>query len=342
MSPRTRALSSLAISALVIGAAALSAGPATAATATPTANDLLISEIHPDNGIDANGASGPTNVSDDFEFFEITNTTDAAIDLAAAGIGVSYATSSAPSSTLRFAVSNGVAGDAVTPSPLAATVPAHGSTVFWLEYTNSGTLNTYTRTEADFRAFYHDSVPADAPIVRVEGQSGIANGGDRTLALVAGGQVVGSSYLPARTPTTPGLSTHLQLPVEGTTNAVPLSLDTPTPGTVTDAQLTPAEPPAPPEPPTPYEPVYPTPTISGTPSIGSTLTVEPGQWVPYDTKLDYQWFADGTPVAGATETTLKLSGKQKGARITVSVTGTTRGESHTTTSEPTEPVSAKG
>lgn len=341
MSPRTRALGALTATALVAGAAAGAialTGATPAAAATPTAQDLFISEIHPDNGAGADGTSGATNVDDDYEFFEITNTTDAAINLAADGIGVSYSTSATPATALKFAVSNGVAGDAVTPAPLDVTVPAHGSTVFWLDYTNSGTLNTYAKTEADFRTFFHGTVPAAAPIVRVEGQAGIANGGDRTLALVAGGQVVGSSYLPPRSPTTPGVSTHLEVPGAGFTAATELSEDAPTPGTVVAAQLTPAAPPTPSESPTPYNPVYPTPVISGDPSVGKTLTVDPGTWTPYDTYLEYQWYADEAPIAGATGSTLKLSGKQKGSLITVTVTGWSGGTSHTMTSDPTAPV----
>ncbi|WAL75444.1 hypothetical protein OU787_30285 [Kitasatospora sp. YST-16] len=95
--------------------------------------------MHPDNG-------APANVPDDFEFFEVTNTTGEAVDLAARQIGVGYSTDAAPTdasfgSALKFAVSDGVAGNAVTPGPLAAVVPAHGSTVFWLDYSDGG-VNT--------------------------------------------------------------------------------------------------------------------------------------------------------------------------------------------------------
>jgi len=337
----THVLSAVGSSALalaaVVGATAL-AGAAHADVALPSAQQLFISEIHPDNGASADGTTGSTNVDDDYEFFEVTNTTGSDIDLGADGIAISYSTSASASTTPKFAVSNGVAGDAVTAGALDVTIPAHGSTVFWLEYTNGGTLDTYSLTDADFRAFYDDTVPAATTIVRVEGQGGIANGGSRTLALVSDGQVLSSSFLPTRSPTTPGTSTHLQVPASGSAAAY-LSDGAPTPGTVTDEQLTPPAP-TPTPTPTPYEPVYPTPVISGTASVGKTLTVDPGTWTPYDTYLEFQWYADEVPIAGATGTSLKLSGKQKGALITVSVTGWHDGTSTTKTSDPTAPVGA--
>jgi hypothetical protein len=80
----------------------------------------------------------------------------------------------------------------------------------------------------------------------------------------------------------------------------------------------------------------------GSPTIGQKLTVDPGNWTPYDTWLDYQWFADGTPIDAATGTTLKLGNKLKGAVITVEVTGWSNGIATTRTSDQTAPVAGKG
>lgn len=343
---RSRSLSALGalgattVVVATVAVAGLGIGPAHA-DAAPTAQDLFISEIHPDNGEAADGTTGGTNIDDNYEFFEVTNTTDSAINLASDGIAISYSTSANPSLTPKFAISDGDSTDAVTAGPLDTTIPANGSTVFWLEYTSSATLNTYAKTEADFRAFYDNTVPDNAPIVRVEGQPGIANGGSRTIALIANGSVLSSSFLPTRSPTTPGVSTHLQVGPAGTTATVYLRDGAPTPGTVTADQLTPANP----TPPTvsPWTPVYPTPQIQGMPAIGKTLTVDPGTWTPQDTYLTYQWYADDQPIAGADGRSLKLTTTVKGETITVAVTGWWDGIPVTKTSDPTAPVGgAKG
>lgn len=344
MSPRRsqarNALGALSATTLVVAAAVVAGvgiSTAHADSLPPTGQDLFISEIHPDNGAAADGTTGSVNVDDNYEFFEVTNTTSSDIDLASDGIGISYSTSSDPATTPKFAVSNGIAGDTVTAGPLDVSIPAHGSTVFWLEYTSSATLNTYAKTESDFRTFYDNTIPANVSIVRVEGQPGIANGGSRTLALVANGNVLDSSYLPPRTPTTPGVSTHFQVAAAGSTESGYLRDGNPTPGTVTADQLTPPTP-TPTPTPTPWSPVYPTPVISGTPSVGRTLTVDPGTWTPQDTYLTYQWYADEQPIVGADGTSLKLDGKLKGTLITVSVTGWYDGTPTTKTSDPTAPV----
>ncbi|MFJ5880340.1 metallophosphoesterase [Kitasatospora cineracea] len=224
--------------------------------------------MHPDNGT-------PANVPDDFEFFEVTNTTAAAIDLAARNIGVGYSTSAAPSdasfeSALKFAVSDGVAGNAVVPGPLAAVVPAHGSTVFWLDYSDGG-VNTYARSEADFRAFY-GNVPDDVAIVRVEGQAGIANGGQRALGLVDASvpsalKVLGWSFVPARNPATPGVSTHFTVPAGGARAAL-FSNGPATPGTVAPSQLVPGTngSPEPTQSPSPSPSASPSPSPTASPS----------------------------------------------------------------------------
>jgi len=82
------------------------------------------------------------------------------------------------------------------------------------------------------------------------------------------------------------------------------------------------------------------PVVSGTARVGATLRVVPGRWAA-GAALAYQWYANGTRIPGATTTSLPLTAAQRGARITVSVTG--RGPTTvivTRTSRATAPVAA--
>ncbi|UUP12810.1 carboxypeptidase-like regulatory domain-containing protein [Aeromicrobium wangtongii] len=72
-----------------------------------------------------------------------------------------------------------------------------------------------------------------------------------------------------------------------------------------------------------------TPTITGTPEVGQQLTANPGTWGPAGVKLAYQWFANGTPIQGATQATYTPSIDDATKAITVRVTGTLA--NHTTT-----------
>ncbi|GAA3881749.1 hypothetical protein GCM10022381_24990 [Leifsonia kafniensis] len=75
------------------------------------------------------------------------------------------------------------------------------------------------------------------------------------------------------------------------------------------------------------------PTIDGEFTPGETLSVRPGIWST--TTLDYQWLANGSPIAGATAATLLLGPDQSGAAITVRITGSKPGfVSVSRTSEP--------
>lgn len=82
----------------------------------------------------------------------------------------------------------------------------------------------------------------------------------------------------------------------------------------------------------------PTPTISGNPASGRVLTADPGAWTS-GTAFTYRWYADGAAIAGATKSTLTLGSAQKGARITVKVTGKkTAYTAASRTSDPTPKV----
>ncbi|WP_377321049.1 hypothetical protein ACFJIY_18260 [Pimelobacter simplex] len=82
----------------------------------------------------------------------------------------------------------------------------------------------------------------------------------------------------------------------------------------------------------------PAPTVSGRTTVGQTLTAGTGTWDPAPT-FGYQWLRSGSPIAGATGATYRLSAADAGTRISVRVTGTLDGYVTTaTTSAPTATV----
>ncbi|MCO1596189.1 hypothetical protein M8C17_13550 [Micromonospora sp. RHAY321] len=72
-------------------------------------------------------------------------------------------------------------------------------------------------------------------------------------------------------------------------------------------------------PPPPIGTVSP-PTITGTVAVGGTVTANPGQWSPTATAYQYQWSANGVPIAGATGATFTIPLALYGKRLTVAVT----------------------
>ncbi|MBD7957525.1 cell wall-binding repeat-containing protein [Microbacterium sp. Sa4CUA7] len=68
----------------------------------------------------------------------------------------------------------------------------------------------------------------------------------------------------------------------------------------------------------------PIPTLSGTPDVGSVLTASAGTWQPAAT-LQYQWRREGAAIPGATGTTYQVTKSDRGARLSVAVTGTRAG-----------------
>ncbi|MBS4754488.1 carboxypeptidase regulatory-like domain-containing protein [Nocardioides sp. zg-ZUI104] len=85
-----------------------------------------------------------------------------------------------------------------------------------------------------------------------------------------------------------------------------------------------ADPADPEDPVDPVDPVVLTPAvpaIAGVTRAGSTLTARPGTWTPATARLSYQWRANGVPIPGATQATLRLTNTHAGKRITVTVTG---------------------
>ena len=83
------------------------------------------------------------------------------------------------------------------------------------------------------------------------------------------------------------------------------------------------------------------PVVSGTPKVGETLSTTNGTWTNDPTSFAYQWLADGTAVAGATQSTFVPTAAQAGKKMTVRVTASKTGlTSGTATSEPTGTVTA--
>lgn len=71
------------------------------------------------------------------------------------------------------------------------------------------------------------------------------------------------------------------------------------------------------------------PTVAGDPRVGETLSVTTGSWTD-DTAFAFQWFSNGTPLAGANQESLTLTAAQLGKTISVAVTGAKEGFSPVT------------
>lgn len=72
-------------------------------------------------------------------------------------------------------------------------------------------------------------------------------------------------------------------------------------------------------------PVPGAPTIAGTARVGSTLTADPGTWLPGGVTFTYRWLRDGKAVAGATARTYKVVTADAGRTLKVEVRGTAAG-----------------
>ncbi|MDM4763851.1 lamin tail domain-containing protein [Galbitalea sp. SE-J8] len=82
-------------------------------------------------------------------------------------------------------------------------------------------------------------------------------------------------------------------------------------------------------------------SVAGKAKVGSTLTVATGSWGPAGIALSVQWLRNGTAIAGASGTAYTLGAKDRGAAITVRVTGQLAGYAPVVvTSRPTATVAA--
>ncbi|NOV96748.1 metallophosphoesterase [Isoptericola halotolerans] len=221
--PSVRLTSTLIAISLVTGGLAATALPAAAAPepGDPPAADLpwplVVTEIAPDN-------TGP----DHFEFFEVTNTTDAPVDLAEQAFTYVFTHEGTSGSDKPLDLTES-----------SAVVPARGSAVLWLQYSTS-TVDSFARSDDDFRA----AVGADDDVLlfHVTGQAGMANTGTRGIRVdTSGGQTSWSVY--DRVSAAPDVSTHFAVPADPDAGGtVELSSGPFTPGVVDPAQLIPTEP----------------------------------------------------------------------------------------------------
>ena len=240
----------------VAGAAALAIAMtgigfvAPAASAAEELPGLVITEIMPDN-------AGTPSDQDHFEFFEVTNTTDAPIDFA--------------DHALRYNASAWLAVvEPGTETALAdATIPARSSAVFWVRYavgTGDAAVTQWQLTEADFRTHYGDA-SSTYPLFHVIGQGGFANSGAREFRLFQGDRSTLVSGVDYDRVSGKGMSEQYTVPASG-----PVSVDrvmsTPTPGVVDPSQLIR---PGGSEEPDPTDPVGPDPDRPTDPALAAPL-----------------------------------------------------------------------
>ncbi|WP_223691378.1 beta strand repeat-containing protein [Leifsonia poae] len=64
-----------------------------------------------------------------------------------------------------------------------------------------------------------------------------------------------------------------------------------------------------------------TPTVSGRATVGAVLTATVAAWSPAPVALTFQWLRDGVPIGGATASQYIVAGVDRGARLSVAVTG---------------------
>lgn len=67
------------------------------------------------------------------------------------------------------------------------------------------------------------------------------------------------------------------------------------------------------------------PALTGVPVVGETLKVSTGSWSPASAAVTFQWYADGTPIAGATGTTYTLTAAEVGNLVRVEYVATASG-----------------
>ncbi|WP_129786333.1 S8 family serine peptidase [Promicromonospora panici] len=79
------------------------------------------------------------------------------------------------------------------------------------------------------------------------------------------------------------------------------------------------------------------PTISPTAKVGTTLYAKSGTWTS-GTRFTYQWFANGTPITGATGFTFVPTSVHRGKQLTVTITGKRPGYVTEARTSPAVPV----
>lgn len=216
-SPLTRILrltaATTVIAGLAVGAAAAPASAAAVADASSW--PLFVSELAPDN----------TSV-DNYEYFEVTNTTTSSVDLAA------Y--------QFTYIFTNSGTSDSDKPLTLtepSALLPAGASALLWVQYTSSS-VNSFAFTDAQFRTAV--GAATDVPVFHITGQAGMANTGERGVRIDAADDTTVSWSVYNRPAAMPDQGTHFGLPADPTSKAMRVvSEGAYTPGTVLPEQLAP-------------------------------------------------------------------------------------------------------
>jgi hypothetical protein len=226
-------------------AALTAAAPEAIAPAVPA---LVISEIVADNvGYD------------NFEYFEVLNTSDAAVTIGAGGASFSYTYADCDDRTRDVALS----------VPAGTSIAAGETVVFWLDYSTT-TVNTAAFSVEDFRAYF--GATGSYQVVRVSGQAGMANAGGRGIRIVdaASASISWAFYPTGSVGTDTSVTFQTPSSADSVSLAVRTTLDTPTPGSVDPAAFA-----AEPSEPTPAPTVTPTPTATPTATPTPTPTVTP-------------------------------------------------------------------
>lgn len=202
------------------------------AALTPAPNDLVVTEILPDN-----------TSYDNYEFFEVHNTGAQPVTIGAGEYSFAYSYADSTDTTQDKALSLGA----------DVTVTAGETILVWIEYSTS-TVNTAALSEQDFRDFY--GMDSSTRIFRATGQAGLANGGDRGIRVLYNGEVSGWSHYPAGSAAVQkGIDFAQPKAGEQAAVAIRTQVD-PTPGIVTADQLLPGEVDEPVDPPVSTDPIF--------------------------------------------------------------------------------------
>ncbi|WP_324650316.1 lamin tail domain-containing protein [Georgenia sp. H159] len=215
--PRRRAAAATAaLAALALGTLV---PPASAAPADSW--PLVVTEVVPN-----------PDSYDHFEYVEVANTTGADVTVGEGGY------------TLAYAYEDTADGGTAIPleAPAGTVVPAGGALVLWVSYESAdGNVNSFAYDEADFRAFWAErgGSTEEYDVVRLTGQSGLANGGGRAIRVIGpDGEVTGWSFYPPGSTGTDEAA-QFRAPADPAERSMELLAGNaaPTPGVVDPAQL---------------------------------------------------------------------------------------------------------
>ncbi|WP_134767632.1 lamin tail domain-containing protein [Nocardioides sp. 1609] len=209
--------------ALTAGVLAVVAPPAATAAVPPPS--LMITEVNVNSG-NQPGSDGAS--LDAWEFVEVHNTTNAAIDLTAADVAVVYLSGSTPR-TLAY-------------EP-GTVVPAHGTVVLWAKNSRYRDATSEGGTDArltdeQFRAFYAGlGAGTDYALAHLTGQDGLNNTGTSMYLTQGGVEVSRITWAAADVGSDQTVTYGVPAAAGSTQLAVFAQRQVPTPGTVDPAQV---------------------------------------------------------------------------------------------------------